>query len=43
LQATRMSQTELLKSVISQIQADILETRNPSVIDALQRLTRVAM
>lgn len=43
LQATRMSQTELLKSVISQIQADVLEARNPSVIDALQRLTRVAM
>lgn len=43
LQATHMTQTELLKSVISQIQADVLEAANPVVIGELQRLTRVAL
>ncbi|VVO05437.1 hypothetical protein [Pseudomonas fluorescens] len=43
LQVTHMTQTELLKSVISQIQQDVLEVRNPTVISDLQRLTRVAM
>lgn len=43
LQATHMTRTELLKSVISQIQEDVLEERNPIVISDLQRLTRVAM
>ncbi|NBK38676.1 hypothetical protein EON09_09065 [Pseudomonas soli] len=39
---TRMSQTELLKAVIARIQMDVLEVRDPQVIEALQRLTRVA-
>lgn len=43
LQATHMNRTELLKSVISQIQEDVLEEKNPTVISDLQRLTRVAM
>lgn len=42
LQHTRMSQTELLKSVIACIQADVLEARDPEVIDALQKLVRMA-
>ncbi|MDD0974631.1 hypothetical protein [Pseudomonas fontis] len=43
LQATRLSQTDLLKSVIAQIQQDVLEQGNPSIIEDLQRLTRVAL
>lgn len=39
---TRMSQTELLKAVIARIQLDVLEARDPQVIEALQRLTRLA-
>lgn len=39
---TRMSQTELLKAVIARIQVDVLEARDPQVIEALQRLTRLA-
>lgn len=42
LRQTHMSQTELLKAVIARIQADVLEARDPQVIDALQRLARVA-
>jgi len=42
-QQTRMTQTELLKSVIARIQADVLEARDPGVILALQRLARLAV
>lgn len=43
LQATRMSQTELLKSVIARIQADVFEARDPAVIGDLQRLVHLAV
>lgn len=43
LEVTHMSRTDLLKSVICQIQEDVIEERNPVVISDLQRLTRVAM
>jgi hypothetical protein len=43
LEATHMTRTELLKSVICQIQEDVIEARNPAVISDLQRLARVAM
>jgi len=43
LEATHMTRTDLLKSVIWHIQEDVIEHRNPVVISDLQRLTRVAM
>lgn len=43
LQATQMSQTELLKAVIARIQADVLEARDPAVIGDLQRLVHLAI
>lgn len=43
LEATHMTRTDLLKSVICHIQVDVIEDRNPAVISDLQRLTRVAM
>ncbi|MGC5702830.1 hypothetical protein J4P02_21735 [Pseudomonas sp. NFXW11] len=43
LQATRMSQTELLKSLIAQIREDVLEGANPAVIADLRRLMRLAL
>jgi hypothetical protein len=42
LRQTQMSQTDLLKAVIARIQADVLVDRDPQVIEALQRLVRVA-
>lgn len=42
LEATHMSRTDLLKSVICQIQVDVVGDRNPKVIFDLQRLARVA-
>ncbi|WP_077044445.1 hypothetical protein [Pseudomonas sp. KK4] len=43
LEATHMTRTELLKSVICHIQEDVIEDRNAAIISDLQRLTRVAM
>ncbi|MCV9919853.1 hypothetical protein OIU19_13725 [Pseudomonas sp. BT-42-2] len=43
LQATQMSQTELLKAVIARIQADVLQARDPAVIGDLQRLVHLAI
>lgn len=42
-QQTDMNQTELLKAVIAVIQADVLEKRDEQVIQALQRLARLAL
>jgi hypothetical protein len=42
-QQTHMNQTELLKSVIARIQADVLEVKNQKVIHALQDLARLAV
>lgn len=43
LKVTRLSQTDLLKAIICQIQLDVLERRNPATIAELQRLARVAL
>lgn len=43
LEATRMTQTELLKSLIAQIREDVLEGGNPTVIADLRRLARLAL
>lgn len=43
LQATQMSQADLLKSVIAQIQADVLEARDPAVMGKLRRLVHLAV
>lgn len=42
LETTHMTRTDLLKSVICQIQVDVVGNRNPTVISDLQRLARVA-
>jgi hypothetical protein len=42
-QQTHMNQTDLLKSVIARIQADVLETRDQDTIHTLQRLARLAL
>ncbi|MEN5302688.1 MULTISPECIES: hypothetical protein [unclassified Pseudomonas] len=42
-QQTHMNQTELLKSVIARIQADVLEVRDQKVIHTLQHLARLAV
>lgn len=41
MQQTHMTQTELLKAVIARIHSDVLEARDPQVIDTLQRLARL--
>lgn len=38
-----MSQTELLKSVIARIRADVHEVRNPEVIGELRKLVYLAV
>ncbi|MGE8354598.1 MAG: hypothetical protein ACN6P5_29085 [Pseudomonas protegens] len=43
LKATRMTQTELLKSVIAQIREDVLEGGNPAVIADLRQLARLGL
>ncbi|AZD06812.1 hypothetical protein C4K26_1392 [Pseudomonas chlororaphis] len=43
LETTRMTQTELLKSLIAQIRLDVLEGGNPAVIADLRQLTRLAL
>ena len=43
LQATRMTQTELLKSLIAQIRLDVLEGGNPAVIADLRQLVRLGL
>nr|WP_314877471.1 hypothetical protein [uncultured Pseudomonas sp.] len=43
LQRTQMSQTELLKSVIARIRADVHEVRNPQVIGELRKLVYLAV
>jgi hypothetical protein len=42
-QQTHMNQTELLKSVIARIQADVLEVRDQKVIHTLQHLARLVV
>nr|BFD40151.1 hypothetical protein FFPRI1PSEUD_16500 [Pseudomonas sp. FFPRI_1] len=43
LEATRMTQTELLKSLIAQIRLDVLEGGNPAVIADLRQLARLGL
>lgn len=43
LRATRMSQTELLKSLIAQMRLDVLEGGNPAVIADLRQLARLGL
>lgn len=43
LQATRMTQTELLKSLIAQMRLDVLEGGNPAVIADLRQLARLGL
>ncbi|MGE8415270.1 MAG: hypothetical protein ACN6QY_23200 [Pseudomonas sp.] len=43
LQTTRMTQTELLKSLIAQMRLDVLEGGNPAVIADLRQLARLGL
>lgn len=43
LETTRMTQTELLKSLIAQIRLDVLEGGNPAVIADLRQLARLGL
>ncbi|WP_047302298.1 hypothetical protein [Pseudomonas fluorescens] len=43
LQATRMTQTELLKSLIAQMRLDVLEGGNPAAIADLREMARLGL